>query len=437
MREPPSLPSLRAIHLTYYAAVFLRWFAVALPLALMVLLLQARGMSLFQVGLIMGLHSAVVVVLELPTGGLADAIGRKRTALLAQAIQLGSTVAFLLSFSFAGFAVAAVLLGTARALSSGALDAWFVDALLAHDERYDLQPSLAHAGTLTILGLALGAAAGGAIPTWFGGGLPADGAALLTPLALPFLVSFAVQAAGIVVVAAFVREVRPPAADGDDAPRGLAAVGPILADALRAAREDRVVSLILVTTAATGLAIAALETFWQPRFDTLLRAAGGEAPPLTFGLLMSGAFAVGVVGNLVSIPLSRALGRRYGVVAALGQLIGGAALLVLAGRSGVPAAVAAFWAAYLANALGGSPIATLLNDAVPSSRRSSTLSVVSLAGFVGGLVGSVAFGWLAQRAGIPAVWTVAGAILAASTTLMLAVDRLRVRTASRAADASA
>ena len=105
-----------------------------------------------------------------------------------------------------------------------------------------------------------------------------------------------------------------------------------------------------------------------------------------------------------------AVTKRYGAVAALGQLVGGAAMLVLASRSGVPAAVAAFWAAYLANALTGSPIATLLNDEVPSSRRSSTLSVVSLAGFVGGLVGSVAFGWLAQRAGIPAVWTVAGAI---------------------------
>ena len=435
MSTPSPLPSLRAIHVAYYVAVFLRWFAVALPMALMVLLLQSRGMSLLQVGLIMGLHSAVVVVLELPTGGLSDAIGRKRTALLAQGIQLASTVAFLLSFSFAGFAFAAVLMGTARALASGALDAWFVDALLAHDEGYDLQPSLAHAGTLTILGLALGAAAGGAIPTWFGSGLPADGTALLTPLALPFLVSFAVQAACIGVIALFVHEVR--AAAGDDAPRGLAAVGPILADALRSTRDNRVVLLIMLTTAASGLAVAALETFWQPRFDTLLRAAGGEAPPLTFGLLMSGAFAVGVAGNLMSIPLSKALGKRYGAVAALGQLVGGAAMLVLAGRSGMPAAVAAFWAAYLANALTGSPIATVLNDEVPSSRRSSTLSVVSLAGFVGALVGSVAFGWLAQRVGIPAVWTVAGAILAASTALMLTVDRLRARTAAREADALA
>ena len=55
MSDARSLPSLRSIHLAYYAAVFLRWFAVALPLALMVLLLQARGMSLFQVGLIMGI----------------------------------------------------------------------------------------------------------------------------------------------------------------------------------------------------------------------------------------------------------------------------------------------------------------------------------------------------------------------------------------------
>jgi predicted MFS family arabinose efflux permease len=406
----------------------------------MVLLFQARGMTLFQIGLLMGLHSATIVVLELPTGGLADAIGRKRAALLAQTLYLLSTVVFLLAFSFLAFAAGALLMGGARALASGALDAWFVDALLAHDGGYDLQPSLAHAGTLTILGLALGSLAGGALPSALGGALPPDGTAILTPLSLPFLASFAVQLLCIGVIIAFVREVRPATEeDGTVAsggavgsadpvgagPAGLAAVGPILRQALRAVRHNRVVALLMATTAAAGLAVSALETFWQPRFDGLLRAGGGEAPPIVFGLLMAGAFAVGVVGNLASIPLSRALGRRYGLVAALAHLAGGAAIVLLATRSGLPGAVAAFWGAYLCNAVAASPIATVLNAEVPSRQRSSTLSVVSLAGYLGAGAGSIGFGALAQAAGIGTVWAVAGVLLAASFLPLIAVDRLR------------
>lgn len=441
---------------SYYAAVFLRWFAIALPMALMVLLMQARGMSLLQIGMIMGLHSAVIVVLELPTGGLADAIGRKPTALLSQVVTLASTVVWLFAFSFGLFALAAVLLGTGRALSSGALDAWFVDALLARDPATDLQAPLAHAESLAIVGMALGTLAGGAIPTVWGGALPADGAAVLTPLALPFLASFAVQILGLAVVALFIREDRPGREQGEaqggaqggaqsgaqsgaqgepdaTAPTlGLAAIGPIVSSALRAARDDRIVTLVMITTAATGLSVAALETFWQPRFDTLLRAGSGTASPLAFGALMAGAFAVGVVGNLASIPLARRLGRRYALVAALGQLLGGTALVVLAWRSGLPAAVGLFWLAYFANALTGSPIATILNEQVPSGRRSSTLSVVSLAGHLGAVAGGVGFGALAQYAGIPVVWTVAGALLAASAGFLLAIDRLRLAQASLA-----
>lgn len=438
-------PSRRRIQTTYYAAVFLRWFGIALPMALMVLLMQARGMSLVQIGLIMGLHAAVIVVLEIPTGGLADAIGRKPTALLSQAVTLASTVAFLFAFSFPLFALAAALLGTGRALSSGALDAWFVDALLAHDPATDLQAPLAQAGSIAIVGLALGTLAGSALPTVWGEGLPADGAAVLTPLALPFLASFAVQFLGLAVVALFIHEARPDraprearnAADGADvgsdaaaAPLGLAAIGPIVASALRAARDDRIVTLVMITTAATGLSVAALETFWQPRFDTLLQAGSGPASPLAFGALMAGAFTVGVVGNLASIPLARRLGRRYALVAALGQLLGGAALVVLAWRSGLPAAVGLFWLAYFANAVTGSPIATILNEQVPAGRRSSTLSVVSLSGYLGAFVGSAGFGALAQVAGIPVVWTVAGVLLAASAGLLLAIDRLRQARAS-------
>jgi MFS family permease len=95
----------------YYAVLFLQWLATALPLALLVLILQARGINLFQVGLLLGAYSLAIVFLELPTGGLADAIGRKRVTLLAYGATVISSIIILVAFSFPMFLLAFVLNG--------------------------------------------------------------------------------------------------------------------------------------------------------------------------------------------------------------------------------------------------------------------------------------------------------------------------------------
>lgn len=67
----------------YYLSNALLWFATALPAALLVLLLQDRGVTLLQVGFYYGVYALTVAVLEVPSGMLADSWGRKRTVLLA------------------------------------------------------------------------------------------------------------------------------------------------------------------------------------------------------------------------------------------------------------------------------------------------------------------------------------------------------------------
>ena len=46
--------SVKSIQRVYYLALALFWLGTALPLALLVLLIQSRGLDLFQVGLLMG-----------------------------------------------------------------------------------------------------------------------------------------------------------------------------------------------------------------------------------------------------------------------------------------------------------------------------------------------------------------------------------------------
>ena len=55
----------------------LRWLPTGLVVPVMVLLAASRGLTPSQIALVFTLQGAVVVVLELPTGGLADALGRR------------------------------------------------------------------------------------------------------------------------------------------------------------------------------------------------------------------------------------------------------------------------------------------------------------------------------------------------------------------------
>ena len=422
MRSPLSTRSIRA---RYYAVTFLYWFATALPLSLAVLLAQARGLSLAQVGAALGVYSLTIVLLEVPTGGLADAVGRKRVALLALALAALYNLIFLFAFSFPALLLAMILYGVSRALSSGALDAWFVDALQAADPEADLQAALAGAETVSLAALGLGTVLGGLLPRLFAG-LPAAGAAVLSPLSVPLAGALGLKLALVAVVAVLIHEPRP--AGGASWRAGFRAVPGLVRDAASQSRANPRLLLLMAASFMTGLALMGLEALWQPFFAALPALDRAAAPPTPLlGVIMAGSFLAGMGGNLLSVPLSRRLGGRYGRVAALAALLKGAALLALALSGALLPAAGFFWLVYLAGGLGLSPHATLLNDEIPAARRSAMLSVQSLAAYLGAFLGGAGLGYVADHASIALAWLLAGALTVVSLVPYLILDARRAQ----------
>lgn len=408
---------MKAIRRTYYLILSLFWFATALPMALSVLLAQARGLSLFEIGLLMGSYSLTIVLLEIPTGGLADTIGRKRVAALAYACLTLASLVFLLAFSLPVFLLAFILNGVGRALSSGALDAWFIDAVQAADPEADLQPDLARAGTFSLLALGSATLLGSIIPQFFPD-LPADGSAVLTPLALPVLLAVLCHFTTLLATMLLLKE-EPRAASGSWSQR-LAQTWPALQTAFAQSWSNPTILRLMAVTAASGLAIISLETLWQPYFAGLW--SGTETPTFFFGLVMGGNFIVGMVGNMLATPLSRLLNRRYGLVCAVFQGVRGLTLIALACQTRTPLAAVLFWLVYLNMGILNSPHSTLLNREIPAAQRSSMLSIESLAGYLGCIVGSVGLGYVAEQVSISAAWIISGVVLVVSLGLYLQVD---------------
>ena len=131
-------------------------------------------------GVMIAIQGFVALALELPTGGLADAIGRRPLLLLAGTVAVGSAVVFVVRGHAAGVRRSPwALQGVFRALDSGPLEAWSVDTAQADDPAAPVERGLPRGATCSGLAIARGALASGGLVAWH----PIAGG---RPLVLPF-----------------------------------------------------------------------------------------------------------------------------------------------------------------------------------------------------------------------------------------------------------
>ncbi|MHC4548004.1 MAG: MFS transporter [Planctomycetota bacterium] len=118
---------------------------------------RTRGLSEVEYGLLQGLYYLVVVLAEVPSGVLADRIGRKTTLILGAACGALGSFVFALSFSFWAFVGGEVLFALATAIVSGADSALLYDSLAAdrRESEYARAEGAAQASWLCVTALGL------------------------------------------------------------------------------------------------------------------------------------------------------------------------------------------------------------------------------------------------------------------------------------------
>jgi len=94
-----------------------------------VLFYKANGLDMFEVFLLQGLFAAAVVVLEVPTGMVADQLGKRTSLLAAMAINAVGFAYLACSSSFGAFFLAEIILAIGMSLFSGADSALLYDTL--------------------------------------------------------------------------------------------------------------------------------------------------------------------------------------------------------------------------------------------------------------------------------------------------------------------
>ena len=157
--------------------------------------------------------------------------------------------------------------------------------------------------------------------------------------------------------------------------------------------------VLLGSTLFTGVALALIETFWQPRFTALLPS---RSLSWLLGVLGFAYFAVSALGSVLADRLLAGHGPR-GVYLAFGGLFGlGVAALSFAAT---PLAFGLLYLAlYLAFGIATTAQSVAINADSPPEVRATLLSGQGFALQIGGFAASLGASLFADRLGVPALW---------------------------------
>lgn len=101
----------------------LGWLPTGICAPVLILLLAARGIDVATIGTLLAAYGLTAACLELPTGGLADVVGRRPVLVAASVLFLLSTLLVGLGTSILVIAAGIVLEAVGQALDSGPLQA--------------------------------------------------------------------------------------------------------------------------------------------------------------------------------------------------------------------------------------------------------------------------------------------------------------------------
>jgi MFS family permease len=386
-------------------------------------LIRAGGMSLALVFVINAGFTASQAVCEVPTGVIADTLGRKVSFLLSIGILIGSTLIYVLSaqlqWGFWGFMAGSVLLGLGFTFQTGAVDAWMVDALDAMNYEGSKERVFALSaevsGAMLVVGPLLGGVLGG------------------VSLLLPYYVRSIALVGAFVAVAVSMREI-------GFTPRTLtlktfgAETRAIAEAGVRFGWRSRSVRPLLWISGLQGLFM--MYGFYSLS-PWLLDLMGKDYIWLT-GVVFSVFSIAGIAGNMAVRRglVARGDGSRGDSARLLGTLGAvTAALIGIAGVAGIVAArgtagfvpffvVASLWVGVgFVMGMAGPVASAYINAHIPSAQRATVLSLSSLFGDVGGVAGQPALGYAAQGFGIAPTWAVGAIIMAGVAPLYRASGR--------------
>jgi MFS family permease len=365
---------------TYLTLTVLSTLAASFIWGINTLFLLDAGLTITQAFAANAFFTAGQVLFEVPTGIVADTLGRRTSYLLGSATLLASTLLYLLMWyvhgSFWGWALTSVLLGLGFTFFSGATEAWLVDGLNAAQYQGKLESVFAKGQIAGGAAMLAGTLAGGVV-------------AQATNLGVPYILRAAVLGLTFVVAFVSMRDV------GFAPKRGTSIVAEMRsvfeASLDYGLRNPPVRWLMLAAPFGVGVGFYVFYAM-QPY---LLQLYGRSESYAIAGLAAAIVAGAQIVGGL-TVPLMRWVFQTRTMVMIVGTVATAIMLLGIGLTSSFWGALVllAAWAIIFAAVV---PVRqAYLNGIIPSAQRATVLSSDNLLGSTGGVVIQPALGRVAD-----------------------------------------
>ena len=402
-------PAARRVQRIYLVLMLGNTLAASFIWGINTLFLLDAGLTNFEAFAANAFFTVGMVVFEIPTGVVADTVGRKASYLLGT-VTLSVTTAlywllWLWQAPFVWWAVVSMLLGLGFTFFSGAVEAWLVDALAFTGYTGSLEAVFGRG--LVVMGVAtfVGSVLGGAV-------------AQATDLGVPFLLRAVVLVAMFVFALLVMKDL---GFSPDHSMGPLAATRNVLTQSIdHGLRKRSVRYVILSAPFASGVGIYAFYAL-QPY---LLELYGDPSAYSIAGLAAAVLSLAQVAGGVLAPRLRGLFARRTTTV--IGASLISIATLILLGIN------SAFWLAIVLLVVWGFVFAVAgpvrqayLNDMIPSKQRATVLSFDSLFGSLGGVFVQPALGRAADLGGYGTSLVIGGIVELIGIPFLFASRRQR------------
>ena len=405
------MPTPVSVQRTYYLLMLGNTLAASFIWGINTIFLLDAGLSNLEAFAANAFFTAGMVLFEVPTGIVADTVGRRASYLLGTVTLTVTTLLYVLLWQveapFWEWAVVSLLLGLGFTFFSGAVEAWLVDALTATGFDGDLETVFGRGQIVSGAAMLGGSVAGGYI-------------AQVTSLGVPFVLRGAVLAIMFVVAFALMRDIGFTPERG----KGVAAeMRQIVSASIRYGWRVPAVKWIMVSSIPLGGIGIYVFYALQPY---LLELVGDPDAYGIAGLVAAIVAGAQIVGG-VAAPLIRRLFHRR-TTALLMSTVVATMTLALMGLIESFWAVLGFVVVWALLFAAERPIRqTYLNGLIPSRQRATILSFDSMLSSSGGVVAQPALGRAADVWGYGTSYVLSAGISALALPFIYLSRRQDVR----------
>lgn len=379
----------------YSFILFLNSFITGLVVPILSLLLIDKGATLSTISLIMGIYAFTVIAFELPSGIMADIMGRKKAFCLSLIFSLLFSIIILLGRGFWSLCIASLINGLNRAISSGTFEALFIDFYINEHGKDKLHVISTRLNVLEALGLSAGALIGGFFPEisklYFQS---------LGPYDLNIIVKIILTVLIIIISFVFIKETII-IENNERIP-----LKQHVKKSFNIVINSKSIISIFISVFSTGLMLSSLETYWQPHFISLIN---DDSLMVLLGIIAFLYFGAAVAGNIFSGKILNKVNavKMYLVL----RIILAVTVIIMALQTNIFSFIVFYSLIYLVFGMANIPEGVILNMETPNESRASILSVYSLIAQLGALFGSFINSAIINYISISKLWIVSAAVI--------------------------